>query len=105
LKGDLVAAMKGRDKPRVETIRALIGAIDNAGAVATGSDGHEPKLGLGHDVARREITSGDEQRILAAELEDLMGAAAEFRELGETGRSEELEKRAGIVSGYLEPPV
>lgn len=93
--------MKRQDKLRVLTIRALIGAIDNAGSVEVVDDRYEPKIGLGHDVDRRHVTDDEERRILIAERDDLAAAARQYSELYEAERAEEMTARAGIVSEYL----
>ena len=102
LKADLVVAMRERDDLAVRTIRSLISAIDNAGAVEVHTLDSQPKIGLGHDMPRREVSDGEVLALLGDEREDLLQAAAEFRDHGEDARAGELETRAGIVSGYLE---
>lgn len=101
LKTDLKAAMKARDKLRVQTIRGLIGTIDNAGAVQAESERYEPKVGLGHDVDRLEITDESAREMLVSEREDLLQAAAEFRQHDAADRATELETRAEIVAEYV----
>jgi uncharacterized protein YqeY len=102
LRADLAAAMRERDRVRVQTIRALVAAIDNAGAVDAEIDTYEVKVGLGHDVARREMSNSDMRRILIEERDDLARAGAEYRGLGEAGRADELEEMARIVGGYID---
>lgn len=102
LKTDLIVAMRDRDSLRVRTIRSLISAVDNAGAVPVDSDRYEPKIGLGHDVPRRQVTDEEIREMLGHERDDLLQAASEYRTHGQNERAGELEIRAGIVSGYLE---
>lgn len=101
LKTDLTAAMKQRDDLRVRTIRALLGLIDNAGAVEVEHDKYEMKTGLGHDVDRIEVTSREMKKLIKAERVDLAAAAREYYALGETAMAEELSKRAAIADEYL----
>jgi len=102
LKADLVTAMRERDRVRVSTIRSLISAIDNAGAVDIEKQGSDyPKTGLGHDVDRRQVTEDDVTRIIVVERDDLVAARDEYRELGQTELAEEFERRVQIAEGYL----
>lgn len=103
LKTDLVMAMRDRDKVRMSTIRTLIAAIDNAGAVAVEGQGlaDEPKRGLGHDVDRRHVSNAEITSIVAAERDELIAARDEYRELGETRLAEELERMVEIAGEYL----
>jgi uncharacterized protein YqeY len=101
LKADLTAAMKRRDDLRVRTIRALLGLIDNAGAVEVEHDKYEVKTGLSHDVDRREVTTRHMRELIEAERDDLAAAAREYESLGETDMAEELSKRAAIADEYL----
>lgn len=101
LKADLTSAMRNRDDLRVRTIRALLGVIDNAGAVEVCHDKYEVKTGLGHDVDRRELTARQMRRLVEVERDDLATAAREYEGLGETDMAEELSKRAAIADEYL----
>lgn len=98
---DLTAAMKARDTIRVKTLRALLSTIDNAGAVPVETGPYEPKLGLSHDVPRREVNEGEIVDKIRAERKDLIQAADEMRRHGQAGRAAELEDRAEIVAEYL----
>lgn len=102
LKNDLVNAMKSRDQLRVKTIRSLIAVIDNAGAIRVDSKGYDLKLGLGHDVTRRAVPADEIQNRFRGERDELLGAASEFRDLGQDERAFDLEKRADIVMEYIE---
>lgn len=94
--------MKRRDKLRVMTIRSLIGAIDNAGAVQAEVDWHDPKIGVGHDVDRRHVSDEEEREILMAERDDLTAAAAQYRDLDQADRADEMATRAAIVAEFLD---
>lgn len=103
LRADLVVAMRDRDAVRVSTIRSLISAIDNAGAIDVGRQGFDcdPKLGLGHDVERRPVTDADITAIIAGERREMLAARDEYRDLGQTDRAEEFDRRLHIADGYL----
>jgi len=103
LKSDLVIAMPERDRVRVSTIRSLIAAIDNAGAVPVERQGYDYdlKTGLGHDVVRRTVTDSDIIRIIASERDDLAAVRDQYLELGETTHADELERRVAIAGSYL----
>jgi uncharacterized protein YqeY len=101
LQADLKTAMTQRDQLAVITIRALIGAIDNAGAVPVEDGPYEVKIGLGHDVGRRRLSEGETERIVASEHADLDRAAEQYEELGQTERAAEFRRRAEIARVYL----
>jgi hypothetical protein len=63
---------------------------------------YEQKLGLGHDVPRREVTEQEVADRLHAEHSNLLQAAEGMRRHGQTERASELELRAAIVAGYLQ---
>ena len=101
LQADLKTAMKQRDQLAVTTIRALIGAIDNAGAVPVGDAPYEVEVGLGHDVERRQLSDEEVERIIASEHADLDRAARQYEELGQTDRAFDFRTRADIARAYL----
>lgn len=103
LKSDLVVAMRERDPVRVSTIRSLIAAIDNAGAVPVEWQGYDydPKTGLGHDVERRAVTDSEIARIIALERDDLAAARDQYLRFGETAQADEFERRVEIAGSYL----
>lgn len=93
--------MKARDAVRVKTLRALLSTIDNAGAVRVEPGPYEPRLGLSHDVPRREVTEDEIVDEVRSERDDLLQAAEEMRRHGQVERAAELEVRASIVDEYL----
>ena len=103
LKSDLVTAMRERDQVRVSTIRSLISAIDNAGAVPVAGQGYDydPKIGLGHDIDRLHLTTDDVERIIAAERDELVMARDEYRGLGKADLAAEFDRRVEISASYL----
>jgi uncharacterized protein YqeY len=103
LKADLIAAMRHRDKVRVSTIRSLISAIDNAGAIEVERPGfdYEPKLGLGHDLDRRPVTRADIVAIIARERQELLAARDQYLRLGQNDCAHEFDQRLQIADEYL----
>lgn len=80
-------------------IRTLIAAIENAEAVkADGSS--EPKIGLGHDQPRRDLTNGDIARIVEKERTEVVDAITHYRDLGLTDHLDELEERLHVADRY-----
>lgn len=101
LKDDLKSAMRNRDQVRVKTLRSLISAIDNAGAVAVEPGPYEVKVGLDHDVERSKVTEDQMRTLVLAERGELLRAAGEYRDLGLHLEAEGLEAQAEIAEGYL----
>lgn len=100
LRTDLLAARKARDGVEVSTIRSLIAAIENAGAVEDMASSAVPLTGLNHDEPRREIEGTEVEDILNRERTELAEAAAQYRRLG-LNEASELERRVRIVDRYL----
>lgn len=102
LRKDLVTAMRERRKTEASTIRTLIAAVENAGAVEAELSA-EPKLGFDHDVPRRDLSDSDVQAILDRERTEVVEAIAHYQELGLTEPIGELEIRLGVVERYHGP--
>lgn len=81
-------------------IRTLIAAIENAGAVDAELSA-DPRIGLNHDVTRRDLTEADLSRIIESERDEVARAARHYRELGVTGEAEDLELRVQIADRYI----
>lgn len=95
--------MTQRDRLRIETIRSLMAALDNAGAVAVDAPPDAlPKKGLGHDVERKSVDEEEARSIIRAELEDLEMATAQYRRLGQDAKADRFTARAAIVAAYLD---
>lgn len=100
LEQDLVDAMRERSGIEVKTIRVLLSAIENAAAVAAPADA-TPRVGLGHDVPRIQLTTEEVLRVIGEERDELAEAAATYRRRGQDTHAEELERRVSIVDRYL----
>lgn len=100
LKADLLKARKARDGVRVETLRTMISALDNATAVEVDAsfvpiEGHTP------DVPRRELSEQDCLGILRVEAEGRQSALAQYEQLGRANEAARLREELAIVAEYL----
>lgn len=102
LRNDLVTALREQRPTEASTIRTLIAAIENAGAVEAELSA-EPKLGLDHDIPRRDLSAGDVAEILDRELTEVADAIARYEELGLIEQLAELEIRLRVVERYHRP--
>jgi uncharacterized protein len=98
LQADLRAAMKARANPDVSVLRALIAAIDNAGAVPLPPKSEPRPL----EVERRRLSAHDVRAILSREYEVRQRAAEEFARLGRTAESQLATREMAVLSRYLE---
>ncbi len=101
LSEELRAALVGHEREAVSTIRCVIAAIDNAGAVPqpVGRGTLPAKVA---DVARRVLGHSDVAAILQAEVDERNAAAASYERFGELEKAQQL--RAGVerILGWLE---
>jgi uncharacterized protein YqeY len=109
LRSDLTAAMKDRDSLAVGALRSVLGAIDNAEAVAhepqsMSTDGPiagaRPGLGAG-EAARLDLSETDVAAVVHAEIADRLDAAALYERAGATDRAGHLRAEAGVLSALL----
>jgi uncharacterized protein len=109
MRAALTVAMKGRDRVAVAALRAALGAIDNAGAVAVEDGpiiadgpiaGARTGLGTG-EAARRALTADDVARIVAAEAADREQAAAARDRLGRPDDAARLRAEAAVLVAHL----
>jgi uncharacterized protein YqeY len=100
LKSDLRLAMAGRDTTAVRTIRTLISALDNAGAVPI-DQVPEPVVGRHGDVPRRALDEASVRAILEAEAEERRSAIAEYEDLGLEDAAGTLRAEMEVVARYL----
>ncbi len=109
IRRDLTAAMKTRDATATVVLRSALAAIENAEAVVPADDdasGSEhvagAVLGVGaSDVPRRTLTDADVVRLLRAERDDRLSAAATLDTHGRTDRADLLRAEAGVLDRYL----
>lgn len=103
MKVDLRNAMKARDTERVTTLRAVLGAIDNAEAVPvdTVATWVEPVIGKSNDVPRKLLSAKDIHQIIAHEVAERQHASQTYAQLGQTAEAERLQKAAALLATYL----
>ena len=112
LRRDLRAAMKAQHRDEMAALRSLIAAVDNAESVedlapaapTSGAPvaGAVPGLGAA-DVARRELSERDVERIIEAEFWERDAQAERFERLGRAGDALRLRVEAEVISRYLDP--
>jgi uncharacterized protein YqeY len=92
----LRVAMKARDQITVATLRSVLSALDNAGAVAE-TRAHVPVVGLSGDVPRKDLTAQDIDRLLAAETTEREIAAADYQRRGLEDAAARLRAEIAII--------
>lgn len=102
LKVDLRAAMKARQSSKVATIRMMLAAIDNAGAVPTSTPAWPPTIGLSKDVPRRELSERQIWELLQAEADNRHSAILEYERLDRQQEAEQLRAEVALFTHYLE---
>lgn len=100
LKADLRVAMKARQHTTVTTLRSLLAAIDNAGAVELDAVA-KPVVGRSGDVPRRMLTAGQVQAILQSEIAECQAALAEYQGLGKHEEVDRLDAALQVLARYL----
>lgn len=98
MRADLVTALKAGEPARTSVLRVGLAALANAEAVDPA--GPLVAAGLGHDVARRELSEAEAVAIVAAERADLRDQAAALRARGRP-EADDLDDRAAVLSAYL----
>jgi uncharacterized protein YqeY len=108
LRAALPTAMKARDRTALSALRSTLSAIDNAEAVdrPAGADRglaiEQSAVGAGvMDVARRELSEDDVERIVRAEIEEREEAATGYAQSGRVGQAEQLRAEAAILTSLL----
>ena len=100
MKADLLASMKARDAVRVATLRTMIAALDNAGAVPVEARSM-PVEGMSPDVPRRELSEDEELEILRGEAAARREALAQYEALGQTERAARLRAELQVLTAYV----
>jgi uncharacterized protein YqeY len=107
LRDDLRAAMADRRTAEVAVLRTLLGAIDQAEAVAAVAQGREyASLKFGDpsvEVPRKRLSAKDVRVVVRRERDDLRSAADEYARLEQTDAAAALALKADILGRYLEP--
>ena len=115
LRGALGAAIKERDRAAVGALRSALAAIENAEAVDvagrsenTGAGGtslaiERIPVGAGAaEVARRELTEGDVERIVRGEVAEREAAALTYERAGQAEHAQRLREEIRVLSAHLE---
>jgi uncharacterized protein YqeY len=100
IKADLPQAMRERQTVVVATLRSLMAAIDNAGAVEQ-LPPRGPIVGRVADVARKTLSDSDLRNIVRAEAAERTEALATYERLGKTNDADRLRKELIVINRYL----
>jgi len=105
LRAALPAALKQRDAELVAVLRATLAALDNAEAVPNqdrdrGSLALEAiPVGVGtQEVARRQLSDEDMQRLVRAEISERRDAARVYEQAGQHGQARRLRQAADLLT-------
>ncbi len=101
LERDLRREMLARNRAAVDTIRTLLSAIDNAGAVPD-TEVVEPTIGRFDEVPRRAVDEDAIRSILEGEAAELEGAAVTYDQIGRDDEAVRLRARRDLVLSYLD---
>ncbi|WP_328466797.1 GatB/YqeY domain-containing protein [Actinoplanes sp. NBC_00393] len=103
LQAALPTAMKARDQAAVSALRSALAAIENAAAVAPqDSPLGLPATGLGvTEVPRREQDEAEIERIVRAEIDERLAAAAEYDRLSRADQAARLRAEAHALETQL----
>jgi GrpB-like predicted nucleotidyltransferase (UPF0157 family) len=95
LSADLLAAMKVRDKPTIDTLRCLLAVLDNAGA-------QDPKaFGSSTEVPRKSLTHSELQALMQAELTSRRTAVIEYERGGRHQDAVRLRAELNLLGQYI----
>lgn len=106
LADDLRTAQRERDATRVQVLRALLGAIDNSGAVSADQSYDASLPGLGQtERERRGQDAAALRQLFLGERQEREEAVNMYRGLGQDGEADRLEAEIAVISGYLRDPI
>lgn len=107
LRGDLRAAMARKQAAEVAVLRTLLGALDQAEAVAVvARDKAYASLPFGDpavEVPRKRLSAEDIHAVVGKERDELRGAAAEYARLGQVDAAAAFAHKADVLERYLAP--
>jgi uncharacterized protein YqeY len=113
LQSDLRDAMKAKDRVKIDVLRTLMAAIDNASAVSLDApttpsdprtDGYSQYVVTGAgktEVERRALTNDDIARIFATEAAERRASAGELAQHGKLEAAAALRESAAFIDAYL----
>ncbi len=102
LKEDLLQATRARDRATMATLRDLLGALDNAEAVAISAPAWPPIEFGSAEVPRRLLSQKELRLLLQREADEHRRAAETYTQLGQVAAAEEMRAKAELVAGYLQ---
>lgn len=100
LKADLLRAMKARQRTTVATLRSMLAAIDNAGAVEPNTS-TSPVVGRSADVSRKVLMEEQMRKVLQTEVEERRSAVAEYERLERHVEADRLRAELEVFAHYL----
>jgi len=102
LRADLKVAMQAKATNEVRLLRTLIGALDNAEAVAVEQKGYVSRRfgDPSGEVPRLSLDGEAIARLLAAEIEARLVAAMDYDRHGEGAEATRLREEAGLIERY-----
>jgi uncharacterized protein YqeY len=95
LSADLLTAMKARDQVSVDTLRCLLGVLDNAGAQDAKA------FGSSTEVPRKSLTSNELQALMQAEITSRRAAVVEYERGGRHQDAARLRAELVLISRYV----
>jgi uncharacterized protein len=109
LKAALPTALKRRDAGLVAALRATLAAVDNAEAVPAQGSGslalEETPVGVGvREVARRELSEEEIERLVRAEIAERRAAALVYEDGGHGERAQQLRDEADQLAAIAGLP-
>lgn len=95
LSDDLRAAFAARDRTAIRTLRCIMAAIDNAGAVAV--DANATHTASHTEVPRRPLSEAEIAAILQAEIAARARVADEYERRGNAVQADELRHEIATI--------
>jgi len=107
LRDDLRAAMARKRSAEVAVLRTLLGALDQAEAVAAVARGRQyVSLKFGDpavEVPRKQLSLAEVREVVRKEHGELRGAADEYARLGHADAASGFALKAQVLERYLAP--
>lgn len=97
-------AMRARDRPSVQVLRIVLGAVENAEAVPDDDRTQTERLVAADravDVARREVPEDEVRALVQGELDDRLEAAEQHRARGQADEAATAEAQAATLRAVL----
>jgi hypothetical protein len=101
MRADLTAAIRGRDRLAIATLRSFLAAIDSAEAIPEDEAANLRAAGR-VEAPRRDLTAEGLARLLEADIRERQAAAEQYRRLGRDEKARDLLAGAELLATYLE---